>query len=285
MLLRYDFAVVGGDRRQLCLAELLRGSGYAVAAAGFGGLADCVPLEDMRFARFIMLPLPLESAEGALSAPLSETPISVSETAELVREGQKIFCGKASESAEAAFRARGADVVDYFRSEELAVKNAAITAEGAIYAAMRERQSALLGARCVVAGYGRIGKQLARRLAALGAEVTVAARKSSDRALAELDGCASTPFERLCGALSKADIVFNTVPARVFGECEIAALPAKCLFIELASPPYGADMDELKARAAAIREPSLPGRYAPESAARAVFDTVCHIMEERGWSV
>lgn len=283
--MRYDFAVVGGDRRQLCLAEILKEKGNNIALIGLDAEAECVSLDELRYCRYALLPMPLESGAGMLSVPLSPTPIRIADIASASEKGQIFFCGKATESAVKTLESRGAEVVDYFLCEELTVKNAAITAEGAIYAAMRDKKRTLFGAKCVVTGYGRIGKMLSAKLSALGADVTVAARKASDRSLAEFSGCKAVDFGGLARAVSDADIIFNTVPEHVFGEEEIGALSDKCLFIELASAPYGADMERLRERVNAIKEASLPGRYAPESAAEAIFDIVYHIMGKRGWSV
>ena len=60
---------------------------------------------------------------------------------------------------------------------ELQELNAIATAEGAVALAMREQNTTLFDTRCVVLGYGRCGSALCRRLAALGAHVTAAARR------------------------------------------------------------------------------------------------------------
>ena len=51
------------------------------------------------------------------------------------------------------------------------------TAEGAIQIAMEELPITLHGAKTLVIGYGRLGKLLSHRLSAMGAKVSVAARK------------------------------------------------------------------------------------------------------------
>ncbi len=58
---------------------------------------------------------------------------------------------------------------------------------------------------------------LARLLRALGAKVTVAARRAGARAQAEADGCSAVPMQRLGAAAAEADCIINTVPALVLG--------------------------------------------------------------------
>ena len=62
-------------------------------------------------------------------------------------------------------------------------RNAALTAEGALFAAMRAQERALGDCDCLVIGWGRIGRALTEMLVALGARVTVASRteRSADR--------------------------------------------------------------------------------------------------------
>ena len=50
---------------------------------------------------------------------------------------------------------------DYYRREELAVGNAIPTAEGAVGIAIREYPGTINGAKCLITGFGRIGKNLA----------------------------------------------------------------------------------------------------------------------------
>ena len=103
---------------------------------------------------------------------------------------------------------------------------ARLTAEGALRLALE--QGSLLGKACVVIGYGRIGRLLACLLWRMGAQVTVAARKAADRAMAEALGLrAVCPGD---GLPETTALVFNTAPAQALPVAELAAL---------ADPPVG----------------------------------------------
>ena len=112
---------------------------------------------------------------------------------------------------------------------------------------------------------------------ALGAEVTVAARSPAQRAAAECDGVRAM---RLAGLGGEFDFVVNTAPAPVLGERELRALPGAAL-IELASPPYGIDAAAAERLGRKVQLASgLPGKTAPEAAAKAVRDAVYAILRE-----
>ena len=61
---------------------------------------------------------------------------------------------------------------DYYDDEAVLLRNAAITAEGAVALAMERTDRTLLGSRVLILGGGRISQALAPRLRALGAEIT-----------------------------------------------------------------------------------------------------------------
>ena len=77
--------------------------------------------------------------------------------------------------------------------------------------------------------------------------------------------------------------MINTVPARVLGMEELAALKEGALVIDLASRPGGVDMAAAATLGVRVEWAlSLPGRVAPVSSGRYIKDTVYHIMEELG---
>ena len=191
--------------------------------------------------------------------------------------GTRVFAGKALEPLRAECRRRGLPLTDYLRCEDFALRNAELTAEGAV-GCLLQGEGALRGSRVLLVGFGRIGKLLARKLCALGALVTVAARRPEDRALAELLGCRALRIPETGSA--QWDAVVNTVPATLFGAEELAAFGAARL-VELASPPYGFD----PAAAAALGKPiellsGLPGKCAPVAAAAALRDTIYSVLED-----
>ena len=71
------------------------------------------------------------------------------------------------------------------------------------------------------------------------------------------------------------NIIFSTPPVMVVDRRMLEKIDPDTLIVDLASPPYGVDVEaacELGLKA--WREPNLPGRYCPLSAARAVYHAV-----------
>ena len=156
--------------------------------------------------------------------------------------------------------------IPYWSDPVYAVENAALTAEGAVWLVMRRSERALAGQSALVAGYGRVGRLLADKLAALGARVTVAARSAEARAEAAARGHNSVDINYISESY---DIVLNTVPAPV-----LAGHYGASLCLDLASMP-GGWMDETSV----LKAPGLPGIYAPRSAADVMANAIYRVME------
>ncbi len=281
-----EFAVVGGDMRIVKLAELLSGDGHSVRTFGLergesGRLLCSGSLrEAMEGARYVILPLPALTGDR-INGPLAKREITLREFTDALAPGKVVLAGKAGDALREGARLRGAEVLDYFEREELTVKNAGATAEGAVEILMRELPVTLMGSHILVVGFGRIGKLLALKLRALGADVTCSARKSSDRAWIEALGLRPADTGRLTDILPGLDAVVNTVPAKVLGERELAVIPDTCLCLDLASKPGGVDFEAAKAMGThVIWALSLPGQVAPVTAGEAIRDAIYNIINE-----
>jgi dipicolinate synthase subunit A len=184
-------------------------------------------------------------------------------------------------------RSTGAKVIYYYKDEAFTQYNALLTAEALISLLMQTLPCALDGAEIGVAGYGRIGSVFARYLTALGAKVTVFARRPETRLQAEKEGITALSFEELRNRCGLFRTLVNTVPAPVLGREALMNLPRECVLIEVAGAPYG--IEEAAAEELGftyIPAPGLPGKYAPESAGAAIADTAVHLLAggEEKWN-
>ena len=242
-----DYIVLGGDARMPALAKLLRRHGHAALHT-----ADPSP-EALAAARNLVVNCPPKCG------------ITMEEIVALASPAARIFlCG--------ALPWDDARVIDLWKDEALQTENAWLTAEGALCAAMRSGEKCLRETRCLVIGWGRIGRALTEMLVALGVRVTVASRQEAHRRRAIERGAEVVALDAVAEALPSAELAINTAPAMVLDAAALGHMRAGSMVIDLASPPYGVDL-----RAAwslglrAWREPGLPGRYCPESAAAALY--------------
>lgn len=290
---RYKFAVLGGDMRQVKLAELLKVDNHQVATfamerAELEGIPHTKTLsEAVEEADCVVLPLPVTSNNSnILNTPLSEGVHKMDDIFEVMKPGQLMTAGRVDcEILEGASR-RGLPLFDYYAREELVIANAVATAEGAIQIAMEETPFTIFKSRCLVMGYGRIGKTLSHRLKGLGAQVTVTARKLLDQAWIDTYGYSFRANSSLDEGLGDFDIIFNTVPATILDKKRLASVREDCLLIDLASKPGGMDfLEASKLGLQAIWALSLPGEVAPVTSGVIMKQTIYNIMREQGRNI
>lgn len=254
------FAVVGDDARQAAAARALARAGYKIGGAEQTALAD-----------YILLPMPLD-----------ETRTPLAELLRAAKPGALALGGRVSPQAVQIAQQAGVELVDYLARRELAVYNAIPTAEGCIGILLRERKRTLWGANLLVLGYGAVGQALSVRLAALGAQVTVAVRRPEQRAGAESAGLRAVPLAGLAALAPAFDTVINTVPAWVLTAQVLERLRPGSLIVDLASRPGGTDFAAAqRCGHRAIHALSLPAACAPETAGELVARTVQTILQER----
>ena len=127
----------------------------------------------------------------------------------------------------------------------------------------------------LITGFGRIAQELALRLAALGTFVIVCARNEMQMRRAHELGAHPVPLAQAASACRQADVIFNTVPAHVLGKNELDRIRADALVIELASLPYGMNMEMARHMGVHVQlESGIPGRYAPMNAGAALFEAL-----------
>ena len=282
------YAILGGDKRQGYLASLLAAEGYTVFAAGFEkdplmteGAVHAGALTAAAMADVVIFPVVPTEDGATLKAEFSDEVIPLDEQLCKSLRRKKVFTGFAERIAGISHRYSELDICDYSKREDFLIKNAQITAEAALMLAIEQMPGALYESRCLITGYGRIGKALAPLLRATGAGVSVAARRAEDFARITSAGLCGVRYSRLPAEAHRYDLVVNTADALVIGEAFIRNMNPNGIIIDLASRPGGTDFDAARRSGiTAIHALGLPGKYAPRTAARIIMDTVTEMMEE-----
>ncbi len=280
------FGIVGGDKRQLYLADSLISSGYNVLLGGFDKLESTGPMviTDVHTAvnksDVIILPLPCIRTDGSINTPFSSEQIVFDdELIEIIKE-KPVFLGMKAKLERAYPQLSSAKLYDYAAREDFAVLNAVPSAEGAIETAMHNFEGTISGSKCLITGSGRIGRILADMLKKLNADVTVSARKQKDISYIKAFGMKAVNTENLKSARGY-DIIFNTVPSLIFDSELLMNTDKSTIIIDLASLPGGVNFEAARMLGIdAVRALSLPGRCAPKTAGEIIKTTVFNIIEE-----
>ena len=257
---------IGGDARMLYAADYL--SAERLFMGNF-------PEPAGKF-EAVALPVPLTKDGESINAPLAKTSVTFNIILQYAEKNARIFAGGSCEKLEKLCRESGFELVNYFASEGFTLKNAALTAEAAASILSQNGDGALLGAKALITGYGRIARFLGKYLKTLGAEVTIAARNPAARAGAELCGYRAVDISEIGGNF---DYCANTVPAHILPEDFFGSIGA---YMELATLD-GAREKLLCGENGAkyIAAGGLPGKYFPKTAGKFIAEEINRLIDYR----
>lgn len=211
----------------------------------------------------LLLPVPSFDPDGKVKGGVSLAPVL-----ELLSRNVTVFGGNLGSFVPAGYK-----TVDLLQDSLYLAENADITAHCAVKLAMTKLPVTLQGCHVLVIGWGRIGKCLAKLLKNMGAIVTVAARKESDRAMLSALGYDTENVRCLGYSLVRYRVIFNTVPFMVLPSESIQFCAPDCLKIDLASVPGMDASDVIWAR-------GLPNKDAPESSGKLIARSVLRLRKE-----
>lgn len=255
--------VIGGDKRLKTAVKELALKGFKVNTVGLFDGEDGNINGDV-----LLLPVPTTKDGETVFAPFARRKIYLSEVADKANNRLMLTCN---------YTFKNKNCIDYGALDSYSLLNAIPTAEGAIKLAIENTSFTLWQSRVLVIGYGRVGKVLADRLKALGADVTVSARKPADFALIKALGYSAIETKAVSSSLSDYDIVFNTVDVKVIDEKAFYNCNVK-LLIDL-STSGGFDISAAEdCGIHAIKAPGLPGVTAPLTAGKILAQTVTEIL-------
>ncbi|WP_077533928.1 dipicolinate synthase subunit DpsA [Massiliimalia massiliensis] len=277
--------LAGGDLRQVHLANCLsKDMEVGVTAMGddVSSFSPRIHTDLSKVVQPDILILPMPAVNGDfLNAPLCKEPVHIQTVLSLISPQTVVFGGKISPGLIQKLESLDIKYFDYLKREELAILNAVATAEGTLELIFAELPVTIFGLNILIVGSGRISRALRTRLAALGARVSVSARKHADLAWIQAEGCTPLPIKDLEQNIGQFDVVINTVPAKLFDESILKKLRKDALLIDLASKPGGVDFEEAnKLGIKTIWALSLPGKTAPITSGEIIYQTICNIIEE-----
>lgn len=283
MIIQKNFGIIGGDFRQIYLAEKFLSSESDSILWGFNKLKNSKLLMQpselsnlISNSEYIILPLPITRDGITLNAPFSDEKIELTKKFWNLLEHKVVFGGMAS-SIKSLTKIK---IYDYAEREEFKILNAVPSAEGAIKIALDQSSKTLFGSKCFVAGFGRIGKILSNRLKNFGAEVTVSARKSSDLAWIKALGYKPLVLNKNTEKLDY-DFIFNTIPYIIFDSDTLAKCSKNAVIVDLASAPGGIDGNAARMLGFEyIHALGIPGKLFPKSASDIIHSTIKNILAE-----
>ena len=162
--------------------------------------------------------------------------------------------------------------VDFLKDPYYLAQNAAITAS-CTKKIVTQKIDTAHNCRILILGWGRIGKCLCRLFEKDGADITVAVRKDSDRAMISALGCRGISIADAVCESERFDVIINTVPEMLLPNIRTKK---NAILLELASKPGMSGENIINCR-------GLPGKMAPIESGKliaATFIRLCLGSEE-----
>lgn len=271
----YDFAIIGGDMRQVYMANDFINRNYSVITYGITNplLAPaCVQAESLSDAisstENIILPIPMSKDGIKINASQSLTDLTIEVLTNLLTPIHRIYGGCLTTIIKTHCKNNNIFYDDLMENEEITLYNTIATAEGTIAEVISNSTINLHGSNCLIIGYGRCARTLATKLEGLCGDLDVAARSKQALCAANATFLGTVNLSELIQTIHKYDYIINTVPAMVLTKELLEKTNPNVTIIDIASNPGGVDYSAAKdlGRNAKLCL-GLPGKYAPKSSA------------------
>ncbi len=290
MSFSFDFAIIGGDNRQLFLADLLSQKNVKVCYYGLSPCnlpGKCLPSfmnetitatsslkEALENSKYIIGPTPFCKDKIYINSS-SNLGILVDDFLSFCLPEQTIYAGAIPKHIMEIAKKNGLKMIDIMEWEHVSMLNGIATAEGAICEAIRNSVINLQGSKVLVLGFGKCGQILAKKLAALDAEVTVSVRRYDVLSMALAYGYHGFLLDELKDYVSDFDFIFNTIPAMILGKNILIQIKKETAIIDIASSPGGVDYNYAGDHCYnAGLYLGLPGIMSPKSSAKIQLDAI-----------
>ncbi|KIL50522.1 hypothetical protein KP77_18970 [Jeotgalibacillus alimentarius] len=286
---RKKAAVIGGDARQLVIAEKLCEIGAEVYLCGFDQLNMTEPgyrkakIDEIPFNSVdaVIFPVSGISSSGEIKSSFSAENLAIDhEQLDQLHEECLIFSGIRTPWTERSNK----QFVYLFEEDAIAISNSIPTAEGILWLLIQHTDYTIHGSDIVITGGGRVGLTLARVLHSLGANVTALSSVKSEIARLKEIGVNGKHLKDLNRYIAEADIWVNTIPSdTIINENAMSACKPGIFLIELASDP-SIEQRRIAGRMNLqyMEAPSLPGMVAPKTAGEILAAAILDLVIEKG---
>lgn len=218
----------------------------------------------------ILLPVPATKDGKTVYCPLTDQNISL-DILKDIPDNKLILSGN--------LPLENKNSVCYAEYDDFAVKNAVLTAEGAIAYAIQNTDFALCDANVLITGFGRVSKTLLTRITPLCKNVTVSARKDADFAYISSLNVKHVNTYEIKNSTEKYDVIFNSIDAPILNGCE--EMLKGTVIIDLSTKGCIEKTYAESIGAVYFKLPGIPGKTAPKTAGKIISDTVIRLITAR----
>lgn len=280
MLTDMHLAVIGGDARQLEVIRRLTKLDAKISLIGFdqldsgfvGVMKHSFTTIDQSSIDAIILPVSGMNDKGAIESVFSGKEIVLTrDWLKKIPKHAVIYSGIYNDPLKKISKDLNRIVVPYIERDDVAIYNSIPTAEGTLMIVIQNTDFTIHNSNVIITGLGRVGMTLCRVFNGLGAHVEAIANEPELQARAFEMQLKCYPVSLLSERAKNADILINTIPAKVIDTNVLSKLPPHALVVDLASMPGGTDFRYAEKRGIkALHVLGLPAMVAPRTAGQII---------------
>lgn len=279
----FHVLLMGGDARYIEMVNTLSKKEIYTTLVGWEKITfpskkvTKQTLNQIDFSTFDAIMLPVsgtnEHGEIELAPYTTEKLVLTKDMLQKTKESCVIYTGVSTPSLDKLTSSTNKKLVCLFQRDDLAILNSIPTAEGTLQIAMEQMDVTVHSSSVLVLGFGRVGLTVARVFRAVGGDVTVGIRSSTNAARVHEMGMNSLFTEELQQNVGAFQLIINTIPHLILDSPVISNMNEETVIIDLASKPGGTDFSYAKKKEiTAIHALGIPGNVAPKTAGKVIAD-------------
>lgn len=169
---------------------------------------------------------------------------------------------------------RGIRHYNLLLDEVFAIENAIQTAEAALMLIIRATDISIFKTRIAIFGYGRLGRALANIFSSLGLDFAICTNDYYERAEAHIS---CRDVYDLSAPITDADVIVNTIPAKIFTFEKLVKVKKSCYILDLATFTAVENSHIQSLELNYDNALGLPGKYSPKSAGEIMAKAILNI--------
>lgn len=178
--------------------------------------------------------------------------------------GVTLICGNIDDKLTKILKKRQILHENLLKNEEFAIKNANLTAEGALALTLTHSKKSIYNSKILLLGNGRIATALAVLLGKLGANFAMCSFNQYSFDHNYIYTSRNIFGNDLPNQIADFDIIINTIPAKIIDSATLNSISPGVLFIETASTPCLDSATNLHFNY--LPAPALPQKFSADDA-------------------
>jgi dipicolinate synthase subunit A len=251
------FCVEINDKRDYYLAKAIEKEGFALFSMG----------EEEKYKDF---------QKVYVRSLLTEVTIEIAQSLEA---GSILFSRGISDKVKSILDDKNISFYNLLHEETFIVKNAYLTAEGALGHIIFNTETSLRQISALVLGYGRVGKSLTKILKDNYAYCAVATDDETEFSIATIVADEVYNLSNYKEKLDDFSVIINTIPKKILEGEALKLINKDCFILDLASKPGGVDFDQAKKlQLKFLHALGVPGKVAPKTAGLYIKEIIMKVL-------